>query len=126
MEVQEHHEDIIGGISNQLKEIMDKSDQAIYIYLDDAHKVCNQKHATMLGYSSPEEWARTTDLTSAGVAEKSQKAVVEAYQRTMDKMAGSSLKITLKQKSGKTINTNMIMVPIAYQGHKLAMHFIQP
>ena len=30
------------------------------------------------------------------------------------------------QKTGKTFDANMIVVPIAYQGHKLAMHFIQP
>jgi hypothetical protein len=33
-----------------MKQVLDKSGQAIYLYLDDSHKVCNKKFADMLGY----------------------------------------------------------------------------
>jgi hypothetical protein len=64
-----HHEDIINGLVTQLKSIMQKSEQAIYIYLDDTHKACNAKFAEMLGYKSPAEWAGT-DAPLADVLEK--------------------------------------------------------
>ena len=54
----QHHEELIKGISNQMGTILSSSEQAIYIYLDDIHKVCNKKFASLLGYSSPEEWAK--------------------------------------------------------------------
>ena len=38
-----NHEELIAGISKQMKSILDSSQQAIYIYLDDIHKVCNEK-----------------------------------------------------------------------------------
>ena len=50
-----HHEELIIGISTQMKNILDSSQQSIYIYLDDIHKVCNEKFATLLGYHSAEE-----------------------------------------------------------------------
>jgi PAS domain-containing protein len=50
-----HHEELVEGFYNQLKEIFDSSKQAIYLYLDDNQKVCNKKFAEMQGFSSPEE-----------------------------------------------------------------------
>jgi hypothetical protein len=44
---QKHHEELVTGFYNQLKEIFDSSEQAIYLYLDDTHKVCNKKFAQM-------------------------------------------------------------------------------
>ena len=35
MEQHQHHEDLVKGISEQLKPIMEKSAQAIFVYLDD-------------------------------------------------------------------------------------------
>ena len=53
---QKHHEELVNGVYSQLKQILDSSEQAIYLYLDDTHKVCNKKFATLLGYASPEDY----------------------------------------------------------------------
>ena len=53
MDEQQHHVDLIEGIAQQMKEVLDKSGQAIYLYLDDTHKVCNKKFADIVGYKSP-------------------------------------------------------------------------
>jgi phenylpyruvate tautomerase PptA (4-oxalocrotonate tautomerase family) len=50
MQQEQHHEELIKGITEQMKPILDKSTQAIYIYLDDNHKVCYKKFADLLGY----------------------------------------------------------------------------
>ena len=57
MNEQRHHEELVKGITEQMKPVLEKSEQAIYIYLDDNHKVCNKKFADLLGYKSPKEWA---------------------------------------------------------------------
>jgi len=54
---EEHHVELVQGISEQLKTILDKSEQAIYVYLDDTHKTCNKKFASLLGYNSVKQWA---------------------------------------------------------------------
>jgi hypothetical protein len=66
-----HHEEIVNGLYEQMKPILDKSEQPIFIYLDDNHKACNQKFASMLGFKSPQEWAIKQGFLEVYVTEKS-------------------------------------------------------
>jgi len=121
---QKHHEELVDGFHNQLKQIFDSSEQAIYLYLDDNHKVCNKKHASLLGYSSAAEWAKIENPLEANVDKASQQTVVSAYRDAMEKMVGSRIDVKVKKKSGGTLKVSIIMVPAAYQGHLFALHFI--
>jgi carbohydrate-binding DOMON domain-containing protein len=121
---QERHAALISGISNQMKSILDSSQQAIYIYLDDIHKVCNAKFANLMGYRSPEEWANVEDSFPAFVDPSSQEVLVNAYQKAMEKMVPSTIQVAWKKKNGGTVKTSVVMVPIAYDDHLFALHFI--
>ncbi|HLB27771.1 MAG TPA: hypothetical protein VJK47_01020 [Dehalococcoidales bacterium] len=124
MTQEQHHETLTKGITKELKPIMDKSPQGIYVYLDDTHKACNKKFADLLGYKSAKEWA-AIEAPLADVVEADQDKVIEAYGNATEKMLGSSLDIRFKNvKTGKAVKANMIMVPIAYDGHIFAMHFL--
>lgn len=125
MDEQQHHEELIKGISKEQKLILDGSPQAIYIYLDDTHKVCNKKFADLLGYASPAAWAKM-DAPLADVVEKDQQLVIDAYGKAAEKLAASKLEISFKNvKTGKVIKAGLVMVPIAFSGHVFVMHFIQ-
>ena len=124
MSEQKHHEELVEGFHNQLKEIFEGSKQAVYLYLDDNHKVCNKKFAEMLGFKSPEEWAKVENPLDVGVDKTSQPAMVSAYRDAMEKLIGSEINVKLKKKGGSTFNASVIMVPVAYQGHMFALHFI--
>ena len=52
------HEDLFGELTTQLLPLLESSEQAIYIYFDDELKMCNEKFASLLGYTSAEEWAQ--------------------------------------------------------------------
>jgi PAS domain-containing protein len=119
-----HHEELIEGISKQMKSILDSSQQAVYIYLDDIHKVCNGKYASLLGYRSPEEWAKDENLLEATVERSSQETLVNAYNQAMEKFIPSNIKVTWKKKSGGTVVTSVVLVPIAYNDHIFALHFV--
>ena len=120
-----HFEKLISGITKQLKLVFGSSEQGVYIYFDDTHKVCNKKFSSMLGYKSPEEWAKVNEnIPAAFVAEKSIMTLIKTYRRAMEKRVGSNIKITWKQKSGGVVNTNVILVPIAYENHLMALHFV--
>ena len=124
MTQEHHHEELVKGITAQLKPIMDKSPQAIYVYLDDAHKACNKKFADLLGYKSAKEWA-DTEAPLADIIEEDQEKVIAAYENASEKMLASSLDVRFTNvKTGKTIKANVIMVPVAYDGHIFALHFI--
>jgi PAS domain-containing protein len=121
---QERHEALISGISKQMKSILDSSQQAIYIYLDDIHKVCNAKYASLLGYRSPEEWAELVDPLQSTVVQGSQETLVKAYNQAMEKLIPSTIQVNWKKKTGGTVGTTVVLVPIAYDDHLFALHFI--
>jgi hypothetical protein len=123
-EQEHHHEDLVKGIAAQLKPVLDKSGQAIFIYLDDTHKVCNKKYADLLGYKSAREWASTEAPLDDVVAED-QPSVVSAYDDASENMVAGCLDVRVKNvKTGKVIKTRMIMVPFTYSGtHLFTVNF---
>jgi hypothetical protein len=125
MDEQQHHEELIKGVFQEQKLILNKSSQAIYIYLDDNHKVCNKKFADLLGYKSPSEWAKM-DAPLADVVEKDQQLVIDAYGKASEKLIASKLEIRFKNvKTDNIIKAGLIMVPIMFSGHVFVMHFLE-
>ena len=127
MDQHEHHGELVKGFFEEQKQIFTASDQAIYAFLDDDCRVCNAKLATLLGYASPDEWFNVNvqgSFPNAFVDPQSQQALVTAYQNAMEQMAGATIQVTWKKKSGGTIDTTVILVPVAYQGHVFALHFV--
>jgi hypothetical protein len=120
----EHHEKLVKGLFDQMKPILDKSEQPIFIYLDDNHKACNDKLASMLGIKSAQEWAEKPGFLDLYVAEKSQETLASAYWKAVEKMSASTIQLTLMNKDGKTIDSTMILVPMSFEGHMFAVHFL--
>jgi len=120
------HEEIIKGVREQFQEILDGSKQAIYIYLDDNHKLCNQKFANLLGYASEDEWSGVQKpFTEAFVHENSQESLVGTYQKAIEDKVGSEVEITWKKKDDGEVKTKVILVPISYKDETIALHFIE-
>jgi len=120
------HKKLITGVAEQFNEILDGSEQSVYIYLDDTHKVCNRNFATLLGYSSPEEWAAVKEnFPDAFISGKSQRTLVSAYQAAVAKFVGSVIDVTWKRKDGKEVRGTTILVPIEYEGHTMALHYVK-
>ena len=127
MDQHEHHGELVEGFLKEQKQIFDNSTQGMYAFLDDDCRVCNEKFAKMLGYESAEEWFKVDvkgAFPEAFVDQKSQRTLVETYQDTMEKGKASTIKVTWKKKSGGTVDTNVVLVPVAYQGHLFALHFV--
>jgi len=121
---EERHEEPVEGLSEQMEDIMKSSKQPIYLYLDDNHKACNAKFATLLGYESPEEWAKVQGSLDPFVAKKSHETVASAYWKVREDFAASTIPVTVKKKDGGTVDTAVILVPMAFQGHLFAIHFV--
>ena len=120
----EHHQELVNGLYNQMKTIVDSSQQPIFIYLDDNHKICNQRFAAFLGYKSPEEWAKIGGFLEVYVDEGSRETLASAYWNVANKFNASTIKMTWIKKDNTKVNSNMILAPMAYQGHILSVHFI--
>lgn len=125
MTSEEHHMQIISGFMKQFKGVMDHSEQPIYLYLDEAHTVVNRHFASMLGFKSPKEWSSRKEGAMLDFVDgKSQSTLVKAFRTAMEKMIASETPIVWKTKSGKKVKTKVILVPVSYDGHLMALHFI--
>jgi hypothetical protein len=113
---EEHHEEVVRGLSDQLKPVLDSSEQPIYIYLDDNHKACNNRFANLLGYESPMKWAEIPGFLEVYVAEKSRDAAMKAYWNAMKRMVASLTQVTWMKKDGGMVDSTVILVPIFFQG----------
>jgi hypothetical protein len=121
---EEHHEELVKGLYDMMRPILDKSEQPIFIYLDDNHKACNEKFSAMLGFKSPAEWAEKQGFLEVYVTEKSRETLSSAYWRAMEKMVASTIPMTWMKKDGKSIESTMILVPMFFQGHMFSVHFV--
>ena len=124
MAEQEHHAELINGIAEQMKILLEESERAIYIYLDDSHKVCNKKFAGLLGYKSPREWA-DAEAPLSDVVKDDQEKVIDAYMNASKKGIAGSIDVKMKNiKTEGILKINMIIAPTIYQGHIFTVHFL--
>jgi len=119
-----HHEELINGLYEQMKPILDKSEQPIFIYLDDNHKACNNKFASMLGFKSLKEWAEKQGFLEVYVTEKSRETLSSAYWTAMEKMSASTIPMTWMKKDGTSMDSTIILVPVFFEGHMFSVHFV--
>ena len=120
---EKHHVELVKGIAEQMKSVLEKSEQAIYLYLDDNHKVCNKNFADLLGYKSPKAWA-DADAPLSDVIKEDQQSVIDAYMNASEKMVASGIDVRVKNvKTGKIVKTRMIIAPVAQDGHVFTAHF---
>jgi hypothetical protein len=119
-----HHEELVKGLYDQMKTVLEGSEQPIFIYLDDNHKACNNKFANLLGFKSPQEWAAIEVFLEPYVAEKSRDILMNAYWDAMKKMVASTSQITFIKKGGGSVNSTVVLVPMPFQGHLFAVHFV--
>ena len=120
----EHHEELVKGLYEQMKPILEGSEQPIFIYLDDNHKACNDKFAAMLGFKSPQEWAQIEGFLEPHVVEKSQETLMTAYWDAMNEMKASTIQLMFRKKGGESVEATMILVPMFFQGHMFAVNFV--
>ncbi len=119
------HHNLLQELAAQLAPVLHASNQAMYIYLDDEHKICNEKFAKLLGYGSADEWAKLDgNFPTLFVDDGSQHALIGAFQKAMQDLAASTTKVTWKKKSGGTVDTTVILVPISFKDHLFAVHFV--
>ncbi len=119
------HKKMLKRLVSEYGEIFSGSRQAIYAYFDDAHMACNKKLSSMLGYASPKEWAAVMEpFPLAFVAEGSRRALIGAYRDAMEHQVGSKIELEWVRKDGGKVKSNVILVPVSFEGHLFALHFV--
>ena len=118
-----HQEHLVKELTDQLEPVFSRSPQAVYLYLDDEHKICNKKFADLLGYLSPQEWVDNPNPVSDVIA-KDRDKVIDAYVKASDQLKASTLVVSMTTKKGQKIAVKVIMTPVTYRGEVFVLHFI--
>lgn len=120
------HAPVLQAAVRQFQNLFSTSEQAMYLYVDDANKACNARFAEMLGYANPAAWAAVkTSFPSTFVAKESQEDLIGTYQDAMEHGAGGVTAIVWKRKDGTPVESDVILVPFEVEGHRVALHFVQ-
>lgn len=125
MDEHNHHDELMQSVAKEYQDILENSQQGVYIYMDDTHKVCNEKFAALLGYASSDEWAKVEEpFPVVFVAPASQETLISSFQDAMEKSIASENTIVWRKKDGSTVDSSVILVPVSHNGHLFALHFV--
>lgn len=121
----DQHSHLVHELGELLSPLFTNSKQAVYLYLDDAHKTCNEAFVKLLGYKSIQEWV-DNEYPIDDVVEKDQQKGIEAYMSASENLEASVVNLTFKKQSGGEAKAELISTPIPYKGEVFVLNFINP
>lgn len=127
IEHDQQHEEWLAALATQLAPIFENSRDGIYVYLDDRHKICNERLAKMWGYTSAAEWAAAPDFLETFVAQQRDRVRVSTtyHQHVHRELDAYTLAYTVRRKDGRTIRVETITVPLSLDGQLFAYTFVR-
>lgn len=121
------HAGLFDGALERLQDLFADSEQAMYVFLSDDLKACNERFAKLLGYRSPAEWAAIADdIPRAFVMDDSIEDVIEAFQAALHEGRAQVVPVAWRRKDGKGVKSKTLFVPFDHEGHRMALHFVDP
>jgi len=107
------HGGLIQELAKQFGPVLENSPDGVYIWLDDAKKMCNERLAQMCGYSV-EEWRASESFLDSFVAEENQDMYATNYQTRVAPLAFPvTFRFRARRKDGSTFSAETDMIPIS-------------
>ena len=119
------HVDIMEELAEQYRPILERSPDGVYLWLDEEHKICNERLADLFGYSVA-EWGTAAPFLETFISEQDQDIFSWNYH---NRVAALAFPVTFrfrgKRKDGSTFAAETDMIPITWRGHAVAYHFVR-
>lgn len=120
------HGSLLDRLVEHLQPVFDNAADGVYLFLDDATSACNPKCAKLWGYASPQEWAEASPFLDNLVADSDQETVSRQYHSHIANLSGPvRFKFKARRKDGSTFNCETDMIPLSFEGHAVAYHFVR-
>jgi PAS domain S-box-containing protein len=123
--LEDEREDVIRELVEQFRPVLKQSPDGVYLWLDEAHKACNERLAGLFGYTV-EEWCATQPFLDNFVAEEDRAVFSWNYH---NRVAALAFPVTFRfrglRKDGSTFPAETDMIPFSYRGHAVAYHFVR-
>ena len=118
-------EDIIRELAEQFRSIMEQSPDGVYLWLDETHKVCNERLAKLFGFTV-EQWSATQPFLDNFVAEEDRRMFSWNYHNRVAALAfPATFRFRGMRKDGSIFPAETDMIPISYGGEAVAYHFVR-
>ena len=122
---QDSHQDLIQTLAEQFRPILENSPDGVYLWLDEHHKVCNDRLAKMFGYTAA-EWAAAAPFLETFVDGPDREMYSWNYHNHVAERANPvTFRFRARRKDGSTFSAETDMIPISAQGHAVAYHFVR-
>jgi PAS domain S-box-containing protein len=108
------HQQTMQELAEHFRPILEESPDGVYLWLDETHKICNERLATMFGYTVA-EWVQTAPFLDSFVAEEDRGLYSWHYHNRVGALAfPATFRFRGRRKDGSTFN-----------GHAVAYHFVR-
>ena len=119
------HVKILKELAEQFQPMFQKSPDGIYIYIDEVHKICNERLAKMFGLSVA-EWEAMEGFVNKHVAEEDQALFINSYnEHVHQKLTPVTLRFKGLRKDGSTFKGETDLIPLPWRGEMLALQFVR-
>ena len=119
------HEQILREMEEQFGPLFESSPVGVYLYVNDVHKICNERMAQMHGMTV-QEWRTRPTFLNDFIAEEDRQVYARNYQHHV---AGLRHPVTFRfrglRKDGSTFAAETDMIPLCWRGHAVAYHFVR-
>jgi PAS domain S-box-containing protein len=116
---------MIRELTEQFRPIMEQSPDGVYLWLDESHKVCNERLALLFGLTV-EEWREAQPFLDNFVAEEDRGVFSWNYHNRVTALAFPvTFRFSGLRKDGSTFSAETDMIPVSYRGLAVAYHFVR-
>jgi PAS domain S-box-containing protein len=121
----EQHAQALREMAEQFGPLFEHSLVGVYLYVDDHHKICNEKMARMHGMTV-EEWQNTPTFLNDFIVAEDRQMYASNYR---EHVAALKHPVTFRfrglRKDGSTFAAETDMIPLCWNGHPVAYHFVR-
>ena len=119
------HEDVIPQLAEHLRPIFENSPDGVYIWLDETHWTCNERLASLFGYTVA-ELENSPNLLQRLVHDGDQGNLSWNYWNRVRELAFPvTFRFRGRHKDGTIFQAETDMIPLTYGGHMIAYHFMR-
>lgn len=116
---------IMNELAEQFAPVLEQSPDGVYLWLDEEHKICNERLASMFGYSV-DAWCAAEDFLDSFIAPADHAAYGGSYRAQVKGIVRpKTFTFTGVRKDGSTFAAETDMIPITFAGRPVAYHFVR-
>ena len=122
----EEHEQILREMEEHFGPLFESSPVGVYLYVNDVHKICNERMAQMHGMTV-EEWRNRPTFLNDFIAQEDRGLYARNYQQHVAGLMRHPVTFRFRglRKDGSTFTAETDMIPLCWRGHAVAYHFVR-